>query len=309
MASGRTVTASRSDAAGGAAGVIAAYRPRSLSPAAAGFAREVVAAAGPATPARAKNLLFAAGRLAGFGESVGLAPDRALLAEAVIERFVLVGCHGLAPATVRTLRSNLRVLARAGERYPQPRATPLARERAKAPYSPAQVDAYLRLAAAQSTQARRMRAQALVCLGAGAGIIAGELRHVRGADVHERAGGVLVSVGGRRARSVPVLERYQAPLLEAAAFGGERLIVGGRQPGRRNVSDELCRALSTDTSLPRLEPGRLRSSWLVACAEAIGLRAFMQAAGIRCSQRLGDLAAALPAVEEPELVARLGGLR
>jgi hypothetical protein len=97
--------------------------------------------------------------------------------------------------------------------------------------------------------------------------------------------------------------------LEAAAFAGERLLVGGVAPGRRNISDELSHALSSDCSLPRLEPGRLRSTWLLACAERIGLGAFMQAAGIRCSQRLGDLAAQLPTTSEPELVALLGGER
>jgi hypothetical protein len=105
---------------------------------------------------------------------------------------------------------------------------------------------------------------------------------------------------------VPALERYQQPLLEAAAFAGRRLICGGREPGRRNISDELCAALSSDRSLPRLQPGRLRSTWLVACAERIGLGAFMQAAGVRCSQRLGDLAAQLPELSEDELVALLG---
>jgi integrase len=179
--------------------------------------------------------------------------------------------------------------------------------RAKPPYSEAEVEGYLRLAAAQSTQARRMRGQALICLGAGAGIVAGELRRVRGSDVVQRAGGVLVLVAGRRARSVPVLAGYHGPLLEAAFTAGERLIVGGSDPGRRNISDELCAALSADGSLPRLEPGRLRSTWLVSCAERIGLGAFMRAAGIRCSQRLGDLAAELPAPTEPELVALLGG--
>jgi hypothetical protein len=105
---------------------------------------------------------------------------------------------------------------------------------------------------------------------------------------------------------VPVLARYQQPLLEAAAFAGGRLICGGREPGRRNISDELCAALSTDRSLPRLEPGRLRSTWLLACAREIGLGAFMQASGIRCSQRLGDLVAQLPDVGEEDLVALLG---
>src|SRR6516225_10123475 len=135
---------------------ISAYAPPSLSSAAAAFAREVVAAAAPQTPARAKALLFAAGRLGCFAERVGLELDGALLSEAVIERLVLVGCGGLSPASVRTLRTNLRALARARERYPRPAAVALSRERAKAPYSEAEIAGYLRLAQAQSTLARRM---------------------------------------------------------------------------------------------------------------------------------------------------------
>jgi integrase len=298
---------SGTDAAGRAAGVIERYAPAWLSAPAAALVREVVAEAAPETPAPANALLFAAGRLAVFAQAVGLelSPE-VVLREPVIERLVLCGCDHLSPASVRTLRTNLRALVRACERYPEPWPLPLARERAKQPYSEAEIEGFLRLAACQSTERRRKRAIALVCLGAGTGVIAGELRHVRGSDVVQRAGGVLVVVSGRRARSVPVLARYQRPLLAAAAFTGERLIIGGREPGRRNVSDELCRTLSADSSLPRLEPGRLRSTWLVACARAIGLGAFMQAAGIRCSQRLGDLAAQLPAPSEPELVALLG---
>jgi hypothetical protein len=143
-------------------------------------------------------------------------------------------------------------------------------------------------------------------LGAGAGLITGECRHVRGTDVLARSGGLLVQVGGARSRAVPVLERYQQRLLEAAAFAGERYLIGGRDPDRHNVTDSLSAALSTDRSLPRLQSGRLRSTWLTECARAIGLQAFMHAAGITCSQRLGDLAAQLPAASEAELVALLG---
>jgi hypothetical protein len=118
---------------------------------------------------------------------------------------------------------------------------------------------------------------------------------------------VIVEVSGARARSVPVLYRYHERLLQAAAFAGGRYLIGGRDPDRRNVTDALCAALSTDSSLPRLQAGRLRSSWLVQCARAIGLSAFMQAAGITCSQRLGDLADQLPQATEHELVGLLGG--
>lgn len=287
---------------------IAGYEPWSVSPAAAAFARQVVAAAAPGSPGRAKALLFAAGRLAAFCEArgVALAPG-VVLSEASIERWVAEGSPGLSAASVRTVRTNLRALARAQQPYPSPAPAGLARERAKAPYCPAQIAGYLRLADAQSTVARRMRAGALVCLGAGAGIVAGELRHVRGSDIVQRCGGVLVSVSGRRARSVPVLEAYHDRLVAAAQFAGQGLICGGRAPGRRNISDDLAHALSVDRSLPRLEPGRLRSTWLTECAQRIGLHGFMQAAGIRCSQRLGDLVAQLPAVSEAELVALLGG--
>jgi integrase len=286
---------------------VAAYTPGGLSPRAQELVRCLVADATPATVARAKALLFACSRLTRFAESVGLELEAAvLLSEATIERFIAEGCGGLAPASVRTLRTNLRALARSNERYPQPPPVVLPRERAKAPYSLAEIDGYLRLADVQSTLARRVRAGALVCLGAGAGIIAGELRHVRGSDVVCRAGGVLVTVQGARARSVPVLERYQQRLLAAARFAGERLICGGREPGRRNITDELSGALSADSALPRLQAGRLRSTWLVACAQQIGLGAFMQAAGVRCTQRLGDLVAQLPTASESELVSLLG---
>ena len=72
----------------------------------------------------------------------------------MIERFVLIGCPAVSPATRRTLRTNLRALARAIERYPEPAAVPLVRERAKRPYSPTEIDGFLRLADAQSTHAR-----------------------------------------------------------------------------------------------------------------------------------------------------------
>ena len=65
-----------------------------------------------------------------------------------------------------------------------------------------------------------MRAAGLVCLGAGAGLIRGDLRDVRGTDVACRSGGVVVTVRGARPRTVPVLARYHARLLAAARFAG-----------------------------------------------------------------------------------------
>src|SRR5439155_5977528 len=111
-----------------------------------------------------------------------------------------------------------------------PADAPLPPERAKKPYSSAQISGFLALADAQPTRERQMRAAGLVCLGAGAGLIRGDLREVRGTDVACRSGGVIVSVRGARPRRVPVLSRYHGRLLAAAASAGTALICGGAYP-------------------------------------------------------------------------------
>ena len=231
-----------------------------------------------------------------------------LLHPSVIERFT-VHVPGLTGVTRRTLRTNLRFLARAVVPALAPADAPLPREHAKAPYSPAQIAGYLALADAQPTAARRMRAAGLVCLGAGAGLIRADLRGVRGSDICARSGGVIVQVNGNRPRAVPVLARYHQPLLASAVFAGTGLVTGGSDPGRRNVTTPLTRALAGGTGLPRCDTSRLRATWLAECAQLLGLAAFMHAAGITCSQRLGDLLAGLAPGSEAGAVALLGGQR
>ena len=132
---------------------------------------------------------------------------------------------------------------------------------------------------------------------------------MRGTDVICRSGGVIVQVRGRRPRAVPVLARYHEPLLAATAFAGTALVTGGTGPGRKNITTPLTRSLCGGTGLPRLEVSRLRMTWLRDCAELLGLATFMHAAGITCSQRLGDLLAALDPADEATAVALLGATR
>jgi integrase len=289
------------------AGYITAWRPASVSADAARFARQVVMQAGPAGRDRAKNLLWAAGRLADYGTGIGLeSVPLVLLHPSVIERFT-AHAPGLTPVTRRTLRASLRFLARAVVPQLHPADVPLPRERAKAPCTPAQISGYLALAGAQPTAARRMRAAGLVCLGAGAGLIRADLRHVRGTDITARSGGVVVDVRGARPRVVPVLARYHGPLLESAGFAGTSLVTGGTDPARHNVAGPLITALAGGTGLPRLDTSRLRATWLAEVAQLLGLATFLHAAGISCSQRLGDITAALQPADEAAAVALLGG--
>ncbi len=282
------------------------WRPSSVSPRAAAFARHVVPLAVPGGRERAKNLLWAAGKLAGHGIGLGLdAVPEVLLHPSVTGRFTRCA-PGLSGVARRTLRTNLRFIGRRVVPQLYPADAPLPRERPEQPYSAAQIDSYLALADAQPTLGRRMRAAGLVCPGAGAGLIRGGLREVRGSDIAYRSGGVVVAVRGARPRVVPVLSRYHAPLLAAARFAGNTLICGGTDPGRRNVTNPLITALDGGTGLPRLDTSRLRATWLRDCADRLGLATFMHAAGISCSQRLGDLAAGLEPAGEAQAV-RLPG--
>jgi integrase len=293
-----------------AAELIAGYRPPSLPEAAARFARLTVTTCAPLGPERAKALLFACGKLGAFASTAGLELDpQVCLHPSVIERFILTAGRDLSAPTRRTLRTNLRYAARRAGPQLGPPPVPLPRERAKSPYSDAEIAAYLALADAQPTLARRMRAGALICLGAGAGLTGADLRGVRGSDIACRSGGVLIEVRGRAPRVVPVLSRYQELLLASAAFAGTAMVTGGRDPGRRNVTTPLIRSLAGGTGLPRLDTGRLRATWLRDCAGHLGLATFMHAAGITCSQRLGDLIAALDPAGEAQAVELPGGTR
>jgi hypothetical protein len=106
-----------------------------------------------------------------------------------------------------------------------------------------------------------------------------------------------------------VLARYHPRLLAAARFAGDALICGGADPGRRNITNALVAALDGGGGLPRLDTSRLRATWLAGCAELLGLATFMHAAGISCSQRLGDLIAGLEPADEAEAVRLLGAAR
>jgi integrase len=293
----------------GVTAYIGRWQPSSVPPEAAAFARDVIGQVAPGGRERAKNLLWAAGKLAGYAIGLGLDPvPEVLLHPSVAERFTRCA-PGLSGVARRTLRTNLRFIGRRVVPQLYPADVPLPRERAKAPYCPAEISGFLALADAQPTAERRMRAAALVCLGAGAGLIRGDLREVRGTDVACRSGGVLVQVRGRRARVVPVLARYHAPLLAAARFAGTGLACGGTDPGRRNITNPLITALDGGGGLPRLDTSRLRATWLAEAAELLGLATFMHAAGISCSQGLGDLLAGLEPASEAEAVRLLGAAR
>ena len=124
-----------------------------MSPRAAAFARDVISRVAPGGRERAKNLLWAAGKLADYAIGLGLDPvPEVVLHPSVAERFTRCA-PGLTGVARRTLRTNLRFIGRRVVPQLYPADLPLPRERAKAPYSPAQIAGYLALADAQPSGA------------------------------------------------------------------------------------------------------------------------------------------------------------
>jgi hypothetical protein len=288
---------------------IARYRSPSLAPEAEVFARSVVSVTAPTGVARARTLCWCASRLAAFGLSVGLpVTAEVLLHPSVVERFITVGLAGASASRRRTLRANLRFVGtRVVPALWAPPAPPLPRSYAKESYTAREIDGFLALARAQGTGERRMRLQGLICLGAGAGLLGGDMRHVTGHHVERLGDGLAVRVEGAAARLVPVLPRYGHLLTESARFAGSAYVTGGVSPSRHNVTNRLVASAAGGIDLPRLEISRLRATWLETCAAALGLAGFFHAAGFRHSKHLGDVVGRLPVPTDRELVVLLGG--
>lgn len=284
------------------------YRPRGVDAVTVAFARDLVRASAPAGPARAAKLLWITTRLATWTATVGIEHHaEVVLHPSVIERFVITGLTGVSDPSRRTARTDLRFVARrVTPQLMPPAPVPLARSRAKAPYTAQEVAAYLGLAGAQPTESRRHRVTALLCLGLGAGIERSELRRLRGTDVGRTAGGVVVAVAGPRARTVPVLARYGEQLLAAARFAGEGFVCGGESVTRKNLTTPLLADIAGGAELARLEVSRLRCTWLAEQVARLGVPALLAAAGVTHSQRIFDLAATLNPGDVTAQMERLG---
>ncbi len=114
-----------------AAAYTARWRPSSVTPQAACFARQVVTQAAPAGRERAKNLLRAAGRLADRAIGPGLEPVPEMLLHPSLTGRFTAHAPGLTGVTRRTLRTNLRFPARRLVPALAPADAPLPRERAR----------------------------------------------------------------------------------------------------------------------------------------------------------------------------------
>ena len=199
------------------------------------------------------------GRLARFGSDQGW--GEAPLVAGVIEAFVVGGLAGRASSTRGTYRSVLRGLGGADRAVP---ATPFAGSAAPPPYSGPERAELFSIAGSQRPGWRRASALAMVGLGLGAGLRAGELVGARGQDVAVGPGGVAVAVGGARARTVPVAGAYAGLVAHLAELAGPGHLFcpGGAERQYPNFVNNFARVLVAEPGAARLCSGRARSSFI-----------------------------------------------
>ncbi len=210
----------------------------------------------------------------------------------LIERYIEVGMPGAKDSTRATRRSILRRIARHAHPLHSlaPEPASIAYRRVRPPYEPHVVASFFRLAEAQPTIGRKASLTAVLALGLGCGLDCSDLGWVRGIDVYPTAEGIKVAVGGRRARSVLCLSRYEERLAELAAIAADDLLIGGSALGRHNVTSVTLGRLLKDSSVPPLVVSRLRSTWLVShLAANTPLPLIMRAAGLKTVRPLEDL--------------------
>lgn len=216
--------------------------------------------------------------LSGFYSSQGI--ENPPLVAPVIEAYCVIALSQRRPSTRGTYRSVLRQVSGA----PRPRAaTRFSGSRARPAYSASERAELFSMACAQRSAWRRRSALAVICLGMGAGLRAGEIVAARCGDVAAAPEGVVIHVRGELARVVPVGGEPAAVLRRLCRGDGTAHLSHPEEADRSypNFVNDFCRNLVCDPGAPWLSVARLRSSFVCDHLQAgTGLSALLAMTGI-----------------------------
>lgn len=227
----------------------------------------------------------------------------------VVEAFVALGLAGRASSTRGTYRSVLRALSAA----PRPAlATRFSGSPASRPYCAGERAELFSMAGPQRSAWRRSSALAMVSLGIGAGLRAGELAGLRGTDVVLGPATVTVRAGADKARLVVVGGAYGEVISALGATAGDEHLFcpGPADRSYHNFVNNFARTLVAGPGAPALCSGRCRSSSICDHLEAgTALAELMAPAGIAQVESLLRYARHVDGApsSKAELRARLAG--
>ena len=269
-----------------------------------GFVRSVITDIEPVSPRSAKTVLGVVTVFVHWAWQLGYELDRKVVFDRfAIEEFIAVGYPpNWSNGTRRNMRTRLFTVSQAllGAEARIPRLNPLPGETPSKPYSKEEIIALRSWAKGQRTPTRRRDAIILLALGAGAGLKVEDFFPLRRRDIVEIDGFVIVNVGGRRARQVPVMSEWESDLVDAiATLPPESYVFSGGRTGRnKNTITHFVDRTSGD-----LKPHtfRLRVTWLVHhLTVGTPVKPFLAAAGVGSSDLLTRYLQYVPDVDVDE---------
>ncbi|MCH0559173.1 hypothetical protein [Streptomyces sp. MUM 16J] len=296
--------------------VIDAYAPREapacwqeVGP----LVKSVVTATAERVPYSVEDVLHVVARLALWAEGRGVAREPAAwLKNETIDAFVLTGCAGLKPGTLRTYRTWLRrvrdvlIWDDTGESE---------QLRLSAPPTPAPPYEEREITALR-TWARRLRRQAradalaLMALGEGMGLAPGEIVRLHGTDIRRTRSGACVIDTPVLGRLLVARAEWEDDLAELATqAGGDFLFRPGHQdPPPDNLIASWTWQHRPDDPLPRLNARRLRASWIVSLMRRrIDPGVIAAAAGLASTASLARYQHFVPPLSQAETARLLRG--
>lgn len=233
------------------------------------LAKSVVAATVERVPYAVEDLLHVVARLALWAEGRGVAREPAAwLRNETIDAFVLTGCAGLAPGTLRTYRTWLR---RVQEVLVWDEGGESEGVKLSAPPAPAPPYEETEIAALRSwAHGLRPRtgsdALALMALGDGMGLAPGEVARLRGTDIRRTRSGACVLDAAVLGRLLVARAGWEDELADLAGQAGSNFLFrpGHSVPPPDNLIASFTHQHRPDDPLPKLNARRLRASWIVS---------------------------------------------
>lgn len=204
-----------------------------------------------------------------------------VFADDTIDGFIRVGLPDYSDGSRGNVRSQLRRMKEAlrGESAIPPER--LAGAEAQAPYSKKDLARLTEWAAKQKTAEFRRDARTILALGLGAGLTAGEIGEVHGADILVDGDGVQVVVNAARSRTVQVLRSQEDRVLKAARAvqPADYLIRPARTSNPKNLISNIVDRGAASELGPQSQ--RMRATWLVRHLNSgVPAGVLMEAAGL-----------------------------
>ena len=176
------------------------------------------------------------------------------------------------------------------------------------PYTPAECAQLASWGAGLRQEWRRRNASFILSFGLGAGLESSETRYVKGADIEDVDGLMVINVRGDNERAVPV-RRFEAEEIRSAlkTFQVDGFVLTDHARATKNLMDTMQGGQVKGAPNPR----RLRSTWIVAHLNAQSpLPEFLAAAGLVTT---ASLTRYLPYVEAKpnasQLLSHAGGVQ